>query len=79
MTPLLQQAIAAIEQLPTDKQDAIAQRILADLADDARWDESFRATTDDQWDRMAAAVRRDIAAGNTHPLEDVFPTDDIES
>jgi hypothetical protein len=48
------------------------------LADAARWDESFRTTTDAQWDQLAEAVRRDITAGATSPLERVFPTDDVE-
>ena len=72
MTTLLQQAIAAIEQLPPPEQDAIARRLLADLADDAAWDAQFRATTDDQWDRLTASVRRDIAAGQTSPLEELL-------
>jgi hypothetical protein len=65
----LQQAIAATERLPAAEQDAIARRLLAELADDAVWDELFRTTTDDQWDRLAAAVRRDIAAGDLLVLD----------
>lgn len=34
MTELLRRAIAEIERLPADAQDAIAARILADLADE---------------------------------------------
>jgi hypothetical protein len=79
MTTLLQQAIAAIEQLPPPEQDAIARRLLADLADDAAWDAQFRATTDDQWDRLTASVRRDIASDQTSPLEELFPPDDVNA
>lgn len=74
MTKLLEQAIAEIEKLPEDAQDAIAARLLADLADEKEWVARFAATTEAQWDRMAAMVRREIAAGDTEPLDDVFPT-----
>jgi hypothetical protein len=74
MTELLQQAIAQIQQLPPDQQDAIAARFLAELQDEQKWEAQFAATTDDQWDRMAAMVRQEIAKGETVPLEEVFPT-----
>jgi hypothetical protein len=74
MTELLQQAIAQIQKLPPDQQDAIAARFLAELQDEQKWETRFAATTDDQWDRMAAMVRQEIAAGETVPLDEVFPT-----
>jgi hypothetical protein len=74
MTELLQQAIAQIQQLPPDQQDAIAARFLAELQDEQKWEAQFAATTDDQWDQMAAMVRQEIAKGETVPLEEVFPT-----
>ena len=73
MTSLLQQAIAEIEKLPAEGQDAIASRILAELSDERAWESRFEATTDEQWERLAQGVRREIAAGETTPLEDVFP------
>lgn len=73
MTKLLEQAIVEIEKQPEDVQDAIAARLLADLADENEWAARFAATTDTQWDCMAAMVRREIAAGDTTPLDDVFP------
>lgn len=72
MTELLRRAIAAIEQLPDDAQDAIAARLLAEVADERAWADRFEATTDDQWDRLAEGVRQAIAAGEIEPLEDVF-------
>ena len=72
MTELLQQAIAQIQQLPPDQQDAIAARFLAELQDEKKWEAQFSATTDDQWDQMAAMVRQEIAEGETIPLSDVF-------
>jgi hypothetical protein len=74
MTELLQQAIAQIQQLPPDQQDAIASRFLAELQDEQKWESRFAATTDDQWDQMAAMVRQEIAMGETTPLSEVFPT-----
>jgi len=73
MTKLLQQLIAEIEKLPDKEQDALAARILAELADEEAWTARFNATTDEQWDRLTEAVRREIAAGETAPLDDVFP------
>ncbi|MCY7335476.1 MAG: hypothetical protein LH613_04570 [Chamaesiphon sp.] len=63
MTQLLQQAIAQIQQLPPDRQDAIAALFLAELQGEQKWEAQFAATTDDQWDRMAAMVRQEIAKG----------------
>jgi hypothetical protein len=74
MTELLQQAIAQIQQLPPEQQDAIAARLLSELQDEQKWDTRFAATTDDQWDRMAAMVRQEIASGETVPLNTVFPS-----
>jgi hypothetical protein len=74
MTELLQQAIAQIQKLPPDQQDAIAARFLAELQDEQRWETQFAATTDDQWDQMAAMVRQEIAKGETVQLDEVFPT-----
>ena len=48
-------------------------RILADLADDRAWTERFEATSAEQWDRLAALAHQEIAAGETVPLEEVFP------
>ncbi len=74
MTELLQKAISQIQKLPPDQQDAIAARFLAELQDEQKWETRFAATTDDLWDRMAATVRQEIAAGETVSLEKVFPT-----
>ena len=73
MTELLQQAIAEIEKLSDEQQDAIATRFLAELKDEQAWEKSFDATTDAQWDDLAAMVRQDIVSGKTVPLEEAFP------
>ncbi len=41
MTDLLKQAMAALEKLPEASQDALAQHILNDLIEEARWEDSF--------------------------------------
>lgn len=73
MTELLQQAISQIEKLSAAQQDAIATQLLAELQDDQKWETRFAATTDDQWDRMAAVIRQEIASGETVTLDTVFP------
>jgi len=60
MTPLLREAVARAEKLPADQQDAIAARLLAEVEDEQAWSSRFAATTDEQWDRLADAVRADI-------------------
>jgi hypothetical protein len=72
MTDLLKQAVTEIEKLPNEDQDAIAARILAEVADEESWATRFRATSDQQWDRLAEMARREIAAGDTAPLDEVF-------
>jgi hypothetical protein len=72
MVRLLEQAVAEIEKLPEDAQDAIAARLLADLADEKEWAARLSATTEAQWERMAVLVRQDIAAEEPIPLDDVF-------
>jgi hypothetical protein len=74
MIKLLEQAVAEIEKLPEDAQDAIAARLLADLADEKAWAGRFAATTEAQWERMAALVRQEISMGGMIPLDDLFPS-----
>ena len=76
MTSLLRQALAEAEKLPLEDQDAIASRLLAEVGDERQWAARFAATTDDQWDRIVAEVRRDVATGGTRPLDEVFPPDE---
>ncbi|MBW4519289.1 MAG: hypothetical protein KME16_06255 [Scytolyngbya sp. HA4215-MV1] len=73
MTELLQRVIAELEKLPDQEQDAIATRLLAELEDEKEWKIRFESTTDEQWDSLAAMVRRDIVAGDITPLDEIFP------
>jgi hypothetical protein len=73
MTELLQRAILEISKLSDEQQDAIATRLLAELEDEQAWQARFEATTETQWDNLAALVRQEIAAGEVVPLDEVFP------
>jgi hypothetical protein len=73
MTLLLERAIDAVKQLPAEMQDAIAERLLAEFADEQAWAERFEATTDEQWDLLADSVRKSIAIKGTSSLDEVFP------
>ena len=67
MTQLLEQALAQLEKLPQDEQDAIAALILEEIADERRWDESF-ARSQDRLAELAAKVRGDIQAGRVRDV-----------
>ncbi len=64
-----------IERLPIEQQDAIAERILAEIADDATWDALFAKTTDAQLKRMEEFVQQQIDRGEVEPLESIFDLD----
>ncbi len=67
MTELLEEAIAKVQQLPASEQDAIAQLILDELADEQQWNQAFERSQD-ALSRLAAKVRADIQAGKVKPL-----------
>ena len=71
MTKLLERAVAEASARPEAEQDALAARILAEIADEREWDRAFAATTDEEWDKLAAMARRDIAAGGSSSLDEV--------
>ncbi|MEL6383472.1 MAG: hypothetical protein AAFQ89_13675 [Cyanobacteria bacterium J06626_18] len=73
MTDLLQQAIAEVSKLSDEQQDAIATRLLAELEDERAWQARFEATTNTQWDNLAAMVQQEIGTDTVVPLDDVFP------
>ncbi len=67
---LLKQALTEFEKLPVEDQNALAARWLEEVRDERLWAEKFVATTDEQWDRLADLVKRDIAEGDTTSLDD---------
>lgn len=76
MTTLLQRAVAEVEKLPVEDQDAIASRLLAEVEDEREWAARFASTTDAQWDLIVAEVRREVATGGTFLLDEAFPPDE---
>jgi hypothetical protein len=67
MTRLLDKAIAEMNKLPAEKQNAIAQLVLDELNDEQLWDQAFGASQD-KLAKLAGKVRQDIRAGRT-----IFP------
>lgn len=59
MTELLEQAIAQLKTLPTDKQDEIATLILEELEEEQRWDGSF-ARSPDLLAKLAAEAIQEV-------------------
>ena len=74
MTELLERVIAQLKTLPAEEQDVIAGRLLAEMEDEQTWKAQFEATTDDQWDRMAEMVWKEISVGDITPLAEVLPS-----
>ncbi len=50
--------------MASDRSLTIATRLLAELEDEQAWQSRFDATTDTQWDNLAALVRQEIASGS---------------
>jgi hypothetical protein len=73
MTELLRRVIKEIERLPEEEQNAIANRLLAELEDERAWQVRFESTTNEQWDSLAEMVRLEIVNGEVTPLDEVFP------
>lgn len=69
-TKLLGQAISELEKLPADEQNAIAARLLDEIRDERLWAAKFEDTTNEQWDQLAASVRREISAGEFTTLDE---------
>jgi TRAP-type C4-dicarboxylate transport system substrate-binding protein len=68
MTDLLERAFAEAARRPEAEQDALARRILAALASEARWDALF-ADSQDALGRLARETLAEHRAGRTEPLD----------
>ncbi len=67
MTKLLEKAIAEVNRLPTEEQNAIAQLILDELEDERLWEEKF-AASQEKLTKLAEKARQDIEAGRIRTL-----------
>ena len=68
MTELLEKAFAEASKLPASDQDALAGRILEELAADRRWDEAF-ARSSEELSSLADEALTEHRAGRTRPLD----------
>ncbi|MDZ7780369.1 MAG: hypothetical protein U5R14_10620 [Gemmatimonadota bacterium] len=67
MTELLDKAFKRAATLPASEQDRLAQEILAELEDEALWDERF-GRSQDALGRLADAAAIAAENGRTEPL-----------
>lgn len=63
MTRLLEAAMQKVSRLPAEEQDRIAQLVLDELDDEARWQETF-ARSQDKLARLAKGAREEIGRGD---------------
>jgi len=68
MTQLLERAFQEAAKLPPEEQDLLANRLLADLADEQLWDSLF-AKSQDQLEKLADEALVEHQAGRTMPLD----------
>ncbi|MYE25432.1 MAG: hypothetical protein F4Y01_16080 [Gammaproteobacteria bacterium] len=68
MSALLDKAIEQARRLPPDQQDALAAMVLAEIADEVRWDNTF-ADSQDALERMANRADEEDRRGWTKPLD----------
>ena len=67
MNGLLEKVISELGKLSPEKQEMMAQLIMAELEDEQRWESSF-ASSQDQLARLAEKVQQDINSGRVKPL-----------
>lgn len=68
MTKSLERAFEEATRLPEPEQNALAQRILADIASERRWNDTFGASTD-ALAQLADEALAEHRAGKTRLLE----------
>ena len=67
MTKLLEEVFQKAAALPEPAQDALAQLLLAEMEDEAKWDKAF-AGSQDELARMAREAAVEYKAGKTKRL-----------
>jgi hypothetical protein len=67
---LLEKAIAELSNLPLEEQDRFAAEILAELADEAKWDRLFASEASQNWlAAQAQKVRKLDKEGKLTPID----------
>jgi hypothetical protein len=69
MTELLEKAFAEASKLPQEAQDILAKMLLADLAAEEKWDETF-ARSQDKLSQLADEALAEYRDGKTKKLEE---------
>ena len=67
MTHLLKHAFAKASKLPKKEQNALARRVLEELASDKRWDKAFADSTS-KLAFLADQALKEHSKGKTRPL-----------
>ena len=67
----MKKAFDAASLLPAERQDAIAELVLAEIEDDKRWEEAF-ANSQDKLADMAAKAIAEHKEGKTKPMEEIL-------
>ena len=67
MTTALEKAFAKAARLPAQTQNQLASQLLADIADESKWDQTL-AKSQNLLDKMAQKAVRAHKAGKTHPV-----------
>ena len=70
MTTKLQNVFKRLSRLPEREQDAVAGIIELELDGDAKWEQLFAETTDEQWDRLGEEM-------DVHRKESTVPIEDL--
>ena len=71
MTELLKKAFDAVSALPPERQNALAEMILAEIEDERRWAEAF-AGSQDKLAAMAAEAIAEHRAGKTRSMDEIL-------
>jgi hypothetical protein len=68
MTKLLEKAFKKAQELPEVEQNRVAEWLMSELEEDAKWDASF-AASGDALAKLAAEALAEHRAGLTEPLD----------
>jgi hypothetical protein len=68
MTKLLEKAFNKTQELPEAEQNRVAEWLMSELEEDAKWDTSFAASSD-ALAKLAAEALAEHRAGLTEPLD----------